>query len=213
MGYFEKQESYKSFIKILIGIVAGLIVLNLLIVKSLINVASNKTIQIQVPQFMESGEYVIGNTFANENVFKMWTKVWIQDIASFSYKDLSSRYESLYPFLDTETAFKSKSEMVKFIKFVETNFITQTFALKDIKLEKMENGYMRITAFGTIKRMIGNEADSLNGMRYSYEFITYVRNGQIYINSINTKFEGLVDVREKQKLKENKFVNFEEVIQ
>ena len=213
MGYFEKQESYKGFIKILVGIVAGLVVLNLLIVKSLINVASNKTIQIQVPQFMESGEYVIGNTFANENVFKMWTKVWVQDIASFSYKDLGDRYKSIYPFLDAETGFKSKSEMLKFIQFVESNYITQTFTLKDITVDKMENGYMKMTAHGTIKRMIGNEADTLSGMRYSYEFITYVRNGQVYINSISSKFEGLVDVREKEKLKENKFVNFEEVIQ
>lgn len=213
MGYFEKQESYKGFIKILVGIVAGLVVLNLLIVKSLINVASNKTIQIQVPQFMESGEYVIGNTFANENVFKMWTKVWVQDIASFSYKDLGDRYKSIYPFLDAETGFKSKSEMLKFIQFVESNYITQTFTLKDITVEKMDNGYMKLTAYGTIKRMIGNETDTLSGMRYSYEFITYVRNGQVYINSISSKFEGLVDVREKEKLKENKFVNFEEVIQ
>jgi hypothetical protein len=213
MGYFEKQESYKGFIKILVGIIAGLVVLNLLIVKSLINVASNKTIQIQVPQFMESGEYVIGNTFANENVFKMWTKVWVQDIATFSYKDLGDRYKSIYPFLDSETGFKSKSEMLKFIQFVESNYITQTFTLKDIKVDKMENGYMKMTAYGTIKRMIGNETDSLSGMRYSYEFITYVRNGQVYINSISSKFEGLVDVREKEKLKENKFVNFEEVIQ
>lgn len=213
MSYFEKQESYKSFIKILIGIIAGLIILNLLIVKSLINIASNKTIEIQVPQFMESGEYIIGNTFASEDVFKMWTKVWVQDIATFSYKDLRSKYEGLYPFLDTDTAFKSKSEMVKFIQFVENNFITQNFALKDIKIEKMENGFMKIKAFGTLTRMIGNEKDSLSGMKYSYEFITYVRNGQIYINSINSKFEGLADPREKEKLKENKFINFEEVIQ
>ena len=212
-SYFDKQDGYKNVIKILVGIILSLILLNLLIVKSLINVAENKTIKIQVPQFMETGDYVIGNTFANENVFKMWTKVWIKDIATFSYKDIRSRYDGLYPFLDTETAFKSKSEMLKFIDFVETNFVTQKFDLKDMTLKKLKGGYVKIVAHGSIKRSIGKEKDKLSGMRYAYEFISYVRNGQIYINSLTSSFYGLVDTREKEKLKANKFVNFDEVIQ
>jgi len=213
MSYFEKQESYKTTIKILVGIIASLVILNLLIVKSLIGVAENKTIKIQVPQFMESGDYLIGNTFANENVFKMWTRVWIQDIGTFSYKDLRQRYESIFPFLDKETAFKSKSEILKFIDFVETNFVTQKFDMKDIKFKKLQGGYVKVTAYGSIKRSIGKQKDKLNGMRYAYEFICYVRNGQIYINSITSSFYGLVDRREKDKLRSNKFVNFDEVIQ
>ncbi len=213
MGYFEKQESLKGFIKILVSIIVALLLINLLIVKSLISVASNKTINIQVPQFMETGEYVIGNTFANDNVYKMWTRVWVEDIASFSYKDLRDRYNTLYPFLDPETAFKSKSETMKFIEFVETNFVTQQFDLKDMNIKKQPNGHVKIVAYGSIKRSIGKEKDNLSGMRYAYEFDTYVRNGQIYINSISSSFYGLVDVQEKAKLKANKFVNFEEVIQ
>ena len=213
MGYFDQQEKSKGFIKILVGIIAGLIILNFLIVNALIGIAQNKTINIQVPQFLESGDYVIGNTFANENVYKMWTKVWVQEIASFSYKDLRDRYNALYPFLDPQTAYKSKSEMIKFIDFVESNFITQKFDLKDLSIKKLKGGYVKITAHGSIKRSIGKEKDRLSGMRYAYDFITYVRNGQVYINSINSSFYGLVDVREKEKLKANKFVNFEEVIQ
>lgn len=213
MGYFEKQESLKGMIKILTGIIIALILVNLLIVKSLISIASNKTINVQVPQFLESGEYVIGNTFANDNVYKMWTRVWIENIASFSYKDLRDRYNGLYPFLDPQTAFKSKSEMLKFIDFVESNFVTQKFDLKDMSIKKLKNGYVQITAYGSIKRSIGKQTDNLSGMRYAYEFVTYVRNGQVYINSISSSFYGLVDVREKEKLKANKFVNFEEVIQ
>jgi len=213
MAYFEKTENYKGFIKILVGIIVGLILLNLLIVKSLINIAENKNIRIQVPQFMESGEYVIGNTFANENVYKMWVKVWIEDIATFSYKNIRKKYKDLFPFLDPQTAFKSKSEMIKFITFVENNFISQKFKLKNIEVTKLKGGYVKITAFGTIKREIGNRKDSLNGMRYSYEFICYVRNGQIYINSITSSFYGLVDLKSKDQLRSNKFVNFDEVIQ
>jgi hypothetical protein len=213
MAYFDKIENQKSFIKILVGIIVSLILLNLLIVKSLINIAENKNIRIQVPQFMESGEYIIGNTFANENVYKMWVKVWIEDIATFSYKNIAKKYEDLYPFLDPQTAFKSKSEMLKFISFVENNFISQKFKLKNIEVTNLKGGYVKVTAFGTIKREIGNKKDSLNGMRYSYEFICYVRNGQIYINSITSSFYGLVDLKSKDKLRSNKFVNFDEVIQ
>ena len=213
MSYFSNSESYKGFIKILIGIIVGLILLNLLIVKSLINLAENKTIKIQVPQFMESGDYVIGNTFANENVYKMWVKVWTEDIASFSYKNIRTKYKDIFPFLDPQTAFKSKSEMLKFIDFIESNFILQKFKLKNIKTQKLRGGFVKVTAFGSIERIIGNKRDKLSGMRYSYEFICYVRNGQIYINSITSSFYGLVDKRSKDRLRTNKFVNFDEVIQ
>lgn len=212
-GYFDKQNSHVKFIKILIGIIVSLIIANLLIVGGLISVASNKEVRIQVPQFLENGEYFIGNTQASENVYKMWSRVWINDIANFSYKDLRKKYEGLYPFLDPQTAFQSKSELAKFIKFVEGNYVSQTFDLKTIDVSKVAGGFMKITANGTIKRAIGKEKDDLSGMRYTYEFIAYVKNGQIYINSIKSSFSGLVDVREKEKLKSNEYVNFEEVIQ
>ena len=213
MRYFEKIEGHKSFIKILLGIIGGLIIINLIIVKSLISVASNKTIVIQVPQFLESGKYIIGNTFASENVYKMWVKVWVQDIATFSYQNIREKYKNIYPFLDKQTAHKSKADLSRFIEFVETNFIQQEFKISEITSKKLPGGYIKVIAYGTITRKIGSSDDQLNGMRYAYEFITYVKNGQIYIKSIKTSFYALVDRQQKEKLKENNYVNFEDTIQ
>jgi len=211
-GYFSGIEAHKNLNKVLVGIIVGLLLINLLIVKSLIGVASNKTIQISVPQFLESGDYVIGSTFASENVYSMWVKVWTEQMANFSYKDIADKYEGIYPFLDSQTAFKSKSEIKKFIEFAQTNFITQSFKIDDIKVEKLRSGFVKITAFGHIKRKIGSRQDKLSGMRYAYEFTTYVRNGQLYINSIKTSFYGLTDKVQREKLSKNKFVNFDEVL-
>jgi len=211
-GFFSGIDAYKRINKILIGVIVGLVLLNLLIVKSLISIASNKTVQISVPQFLEEGNYIIGSTFASENVYKMWVKVWVESMANFSYKDLAEKYEGIYPFLDTQTAFKSKSEIQKFIKFVQTNYITQSFSVEDLKVEKLKGGFVKVTAFGYIKRKIGSRQDKLSGMRYAYEFITYVRNGQLYINSIKTSFYGLTDKNQRDKLTQNKFVNFDEVL-
>ena len=97
MSYFGELENTKNFIKILIGIIGILFIINLITIKSLISVSSNKTIQIQVPQFMESGEYAIGSTFASEGVHKMWVRVWIEEIASFSYQNIREKYKSIYP--------------------------------------------------------------------------------------------------------------------
>jgi len=213
IGYFDKIKKHETFIKILTGIILALIISLLLVVKSLISIASNKTIVVQVPQFMESGNYIIGNTFASESVYKMWGKVWVQDIANFSYQNIRQKYENIYPFLDQQTIYKSKAELLKFIDFVENNFVTQTFKIQDISTKKVPGGYVKIIIRGTVNRKIGGTKDRLNGMRYSYEFLTYVKNGQIYIKSIQTAFFALFDKQQRDKLKDNKFVNFDEVIQ
>lgn len=212
-GYFDSKDSYKWFIKLLFGIIGVLIIMNLITVKSLINIVENKDIRIQVPSLMKEGEYIIGNSGASLNVHEMWVRVWLGNISNFSYSNIRKGYDGVYHFLDPQTSFKNKSELLKFIDFVETNFITQDFEVKDIQSEKLENGQIKVTAYGSLKRTIGKSKDELDGIRYAYEFITYVKNGQIYINSVRSYFYGLIDVQEKNKLKENKFVNFDEVIQ
>ena len=211
--YFDKEKTYTLAIKVLAGFVISLIIVLLILVRSYINIASNKTVIVQVPQILPPGEYGIGADAASENVFAMWSRIWVQQIGSFSYKDVDGRYESLMPFIDAQTAYKSKSDILSFIKFVKANFITQEFKLNDIKVERVSGNYYKVTAFGTINRMIGQSEDQLNGMRYAYTFLCYVRNGNIYIKSINSSFFGLNDVKTQEQLKFNKFVHFEEVLQ
>lgn len=213
ISYFDQVEGNKNFIKILLVIIGVLIFVNLLIVKSLISIAENKNIRIQVPQFMESGEYVIGGTSASENVYKMWAKVWTQDVSNFSYKDIEEKYTNLYPFLDANTAHKSKSDILNFISFVKENFIQQKFSVNNVVVKTVEDGFVRITVYGNIYRKIGDSVDELNGMKYSYEYLTYVKNGQIYIKSLKTSFYSLNDKRERDKLKNNSYVNFDDLIQ
>jgi len=213
MSYFDKTESLKTFIKILSGVIVALILLNLLIFKSLISVIENKTIQIQVPQFMEAGNYVIGDSFASEKVYKMWVSIWIKNMTSFSYKNIRQKYNTIYPFLDSQTAFKSKSEIMRFADFVEKNFITQRFNLNDIKVRRASNGMTKVTAYGKVYRRIGKKKDELDGLQYSYTFTVYTRHGQIYIYSIKSSFYRVRNSKNKDKLKSNTYVNFDEAFQ
>ena len=212
-NYFQKEEWLKLLIKIQWFFVAILLVINILIARSLISIASNKNVNIQVPQFMESGDYTIGATEASENVFNMWARVWVEGIGSFSYNNIDQRIETFLPFIDSQTMYKNKSELIKFADFVKTNFITQKFSIQDIKTERISKSHYKVTAFGTINRQIGKSEDQLNGMRYAYTFVCYVRNGQIYIQSISSSFFGLTDTTDQRKLKLNKFVHFDEVLQ
>lgn len=211
--YFDREKTYTIIIKALIAVGVALFLVVLILVRAYINVASNKTVVIQVPQVLPPGQYGIGADAASENVFSMWSRIWVQQIGSFSYKDIDGKYEAIMPFIDPQTAYKSKSDIMSFIKFIKTNFITQEFKLNDIKVERVSGNYYKVTAFGTINRMIGQSADQLNGMRYAYTFLCYVRNGNIYIKSINSSFFGLNDVRTQEQLKFNKFVHFDEVLQ
>ncbi|MFL1706546.1 TraE/TraK family type IV conjugative transfer system protein [Campylobacter sp. MOP7] len=213
MSYFEKEGSLKFIIKWLIGVIAVLFIVLILVIKSLIDVASNKVVHIQVPQFMESGQYVIGATSASPEVFKMWAKVWVQSIGTFSYTNVDKQFNDIMPFLDAQTAYKNKADIMKFLEFVKTNFITQRFNVENIKVDQVAGGYFKVTAFGTINRQVGKAEDQLNGMRYSYTFLCYVRNGHIYIQSISSAFFGLNDSNARKQLKMNQFVHFDEVLQ
>jgi len=213
-SHFNKQKTKDRIITILLIIVGVQFVFNAFIAKGYINVAENKEIKIQIPQFLEAGEYIIGNTYASDNTYRAWARLWTQDIANFSYQNIREKYQNIYPFLDKDTVRESKSDLLRFIDFVEENSITQSFDISaDIKIKQLPGQYKKITVYGTIHRKIGSTHDQLNGMRYAYEYVTYVRSGQIFIKTIKTSFYSLSDKRQRDQLKENSFVNFEDNIQ
>ena len=211
--YFDNIANLKNFIKILLGIIGAMLIINLLLVKSLISLSSNKDIVLQVPQFLEKGKYYIGATFASENVYKMWSRIWIESLANFSYKDIRKKYKEVYPFLDPQTAFKNKTELLKFIDFVEQNFITQKFKITRMDTKRLQGGYVQVKVIGKLTRIIGNKEDELSGIDYIYTITAYTKNGQIYINSIKSKFGAMGAGNNKRKLKQNKYINFKKTME
>lgn len=97
-NYFEDLKNEAGKNKVLLSIIGGLIVVNLVAIKALVSVASNKTVNIQVPQFLEPGAYAIDSSAASEKVFKMWTKLWVQELGNFSYKTVREKYLLLWNF-------------------------------------------------------------------------------------------------------------------
>ncbi len=210
MGYFDQVKEGSSQNKILVGVIAGLLLVNLLEFKGLMTIAENKAVNIQVPQFMEKGTYVIGSTFASENVYKMWGKTWITDIGNYSYEDIDQKVSDIYPFLASETAFENKSKLIDFATFVKNNFVTQSYDITDIKVKKLDNDFVSIETVGTLKRHIGKREDDLSGLKYSYKLICFARNGQIWIKHMETYItEQEKDVNLQKRLDKNDFVNFD----
>lgn len=208
-NYFEDLKNQSGKNKILVGIIIALLIINLIMFKSVVNIASNKTVEIQVPTFLEQGKYVIGGTFANEKVFKMWTKLWVEELANYSYKDVRSRVNNITEFLAPETFYSNKASLYKFVDFVEKNFITQSFSPENFAIKDLQNGYYSIAWTGQLKRQIGIQEDSLSNLTYRYEFICFVRNGQIYIHSLKNDVAFQNDPAILSKLKQNEFVNFQ----
>lgn len=207
-NYFEDLKNQAGKNKVLFIIIMVMFIINLILFKGLMNVASNKTVVFQVPNYLESGEYVIGSTFANENVFKMWSKVWITELANYSYKDVREKVGHIMEFLAPETAYKNKAQLFEFIDFVEGNFITQEFKPDNYEIKELpKKGFYSIRWDGYLKREIGMKNDPLSNMKYSYEFICYVKNGQIYIHSLKTDVTSLKDT--SHILKENEFIHYD----
>jgi hypothetical protein len=205
MDYFEDMKKEVGKSKIFLIFIAVLMIINVIQFKSLLTIASNKDITIEVPPFLEAGSYKIGSTFANEKIFKMWSKVWVEEFANYSYKDIRKRVNIIMEFLAPETIFKNKQKMLEFVNFVEENFITQKFIPNNYTfMELKKKGFYSITWTGKISRKIGSQEDGLSNSNYAYEFICYVRNGQVYIYNLNTYFIG-----NKSKLKNNSYINFD----
>ena len=210
MSYFESIKKTEKQNKIFLAIIGVMLLLNLIAFKSVFSIASNKTIQIVVPQYLEGGKYTMGSTFASRNVYKMWAKIWIQDLANFSYKDINKKYEEIYPFLSPTTAMDTKAKMINLIKYVQMNFITQTYDIKDIYVSK-KGSFTRIEIKGVLSRKIGLKTDPLSNTDYAYVIYTYIKNGQIFIQNIKSYVLNIKDASIERKLKDNKYVNFESV--
>jgi len=210
-SFFDKEKENKKIIWILTGIIVFLLLIILFAFKAYINVAQNKTIFITVPQTMDSGKYIIGNTQSSPSVYKMWVKVWMEEIGNFSYKDVDKRIANIYPFLDPITAMDSKAKLQKFINFIKQNYISQRFVLNRIQFKRLPEGYVEVVAIGKVYRKIGLKKDPLSGLVYKYKFILYTKNGSIWIKSLDVqmaKDKKDFDFNAKKQLKNNHYVNF-----
>lgn len=212
MGYFDKTKKQGTTINILLSIIGILILLNLLAFKMVANIAENKTINIQVPAFMDSGDYVIGNTRATDNVYKMWGRIWMDQLANYSYKDIDQRIKYIEPFLATSTMFKNKAKLKELSAFVRQNFLTQEFKTTDISIKKLSKGFVKIIAKGTIYRTVGLKKDKINGIPYTYEIVAFTRNGQVYIKNVKSFITTVRDSSIERKLKNNPYVDFDNII-
>lgn len=210
-NYFEDLKNQAGKNKVLLTVIGGLLVVNLVAIKSLVAVSSNKTVNIQVPQLMEPGSYMIDSTTASEKVFKMWTKLWVQELSNFSYKDVRVKITNVMDYLDPATAFKNKAELISFIEFVETNYITQSFQINPatFRFTDLKNGYYKISWAGDLKREIGMEVDKLSNLEYKYSFICFVKNGQIFIKNMTMDLNRPGDPAIKKVLEENTYINYE----
>ena len=209
-SFFDKEKENTKTIWILTSIIIFLLFIILFAFKAYINIAQNKTIVVTVPGQMEKGKYFIGNTVSSPNVYKMWTKVWTNGIANFSYKNIDKKMAQIYPFLDPITTIDSRAKLAKFINFVKTNYITQRFVLNKINYKRLPHNYAEITAIGKVYRKIGLKDDPLSGLVYKYRYLVYTRNGSVWIKSIDVdiaKDKKYFDFNDKKTLKSNQYIH------
>jgi len=211
-SYFESNTNQGIIIKILIGIVGVMFLLNIVAFKLVANIAENKTINIQVPQYMDSGNYVIGNRGASENIYKMWGQIWFDQLTNFSYKNIDEKIKYIEPFLDNQTIFKNKTSLTELATSIKANFITQKFNIHKYEIIRLKKGYVKIKASGKLYRHIGLRKDKLNGIPFVYTIISYTKNGQVYIKNLDSYIQKGRDLALEKRLKSNPYVNFDEVI-
>lgn len=212
MSYFEKTKNTDGQVKILVAIVIVLILLNVVAFKMVANIAENKTIQINVPSYLDDGKYVIGSDESTKNVYMMWGRVWFDQISNFSYKNVEERLKFIEPFLSRKTMFESKAQLDSLVRNVKENFITQTFEIKDYSVERLKKGYVEIKATGQLHRKVGLRQDELSGIDFGYSIIAYTKHGNVLIKSIKSFVDNTNDSKTRKLLKDNQYIDFEKFL-
>jgi len=212
LSYFEKTKNTDGQVKILVGIVIVLILLNVVAFKMVANIAENKTIQINVPSYLDDGKYIIGSDQSTKNVYKMWGRVWFEQISNFSYKNVEERLAFIEPFLDKKTMFQSKSQLDSLVRNVKENFITQTFEIKDYTVDRLKKGYVEIKATGKLYRKVGLRQDELSGINFGYSIIAYTKHGNVLIKSIKSFVDNTNDSKTRRMLEDNKYIDFDKFL-
>jgi len=213
MSYFEGVKNQAVVLKVLIGVIAAMFLLNLVAFKMVANIAENKTVKIQVPQYMDSGSYVIGANGASDNIYKMWGRIWFEQLTNFSYKNIDEKIKYIEPFLNKQTIFKNKSDLKEMAQDIKTNFITQKFKISKYEIKRLKKGYVEIKAKGKLYKRVGLRKDKLNGIPFEYKIIAYTKNGQVYIKSLDSYIIKIKDTDVEKKLEKNPYVNFDEIIE
>jgi len=209
--HLDAKETLRRQNTILLVIIGAMLVINAYLFKTIISMSDQAIVEIQVPQILEPGKYVIGSDNASDLVYKTWGKIWVDLLSNYSYEDVRDRANAFIDYLDPKTAFKNKKKLADFVNFVEENFVSQSFQIKGIKVQRLRGtNKVKILAYGKALRKIGDKTDPLSGL-FEYEVIAHTFNGQPYIDS----FKMLVpSKKEKTKArKDNKYVNFKSGVQ
>jgi len=212
LGFFDKKNESSGATKILLGLLLLNTVANVFMFKSVIKVSENMNVIVSVPPSLDVGKYYIGSNTASKNVYQVWSRVWFNEIATFSYKNIRKKIEFIEPFLDRDTLFESKAELDEMVLSVEKNFITQKFEIADYSTKRLDKKYVEITARGTLYRKIGLKQDELNGIPYKYTIIAYSKHGSVYIKNLSSFVDKTNVSTTKKILKSNKYLNFDKFI-
>jgi len=199
--------------KIYLSIIAGLLVANLGLGKGLIMTASNKDIRIEIPPYSEPGVYVLSDTTASDSSYRMWAKMFTTEIANYSKDNIKEKITGLMQFLRPEKSVENKAKLFKTIEFVENNYVTQEFKIKEVRINRDPSNKSMVTVnvFGTLTRSIGLTKDPLSGSDYSYNYKLIVKNGQMLIDDMWVELVGYgKDQTLTKNIDANKYVHFDQ---
>jgi len=210
--FFEREKNQAATMKVLLGVIVALLLMLLVAFKMVVDIAGNKEITISVPQYIDPGDYVIGTHRSSDNVYKMWGRVWLQELTNFNYKNIDEKIKFIAPFLTDKTVFKNKASLKELVQTIKENFVSQKFKIEKYRIKHLKKGYVKIIADGKLYRTVGLRKDKLNGVPFRYEIIAYTRNGQVYIKSLDSYIKQASEGDNRRKLEKNPYVNFDDII-
>jgi len=209
--YSSEKKNLQKILTVSLSLNAGLIVVLIFFAISFASVLSNRDVSIIIPPGThEDLSLSFGSTRVNRPVFNLYADYLSRGFGNFNYENVDKVFDNLLEYADGSVKHQMHSILANKAKIVKDNFVTQTFRLQRVELDRDARGTLA-KCYGYATRKVGKQIQFENiPYLLTFWFKSYRGNAAIVgmRSEINKNSFGGEKLKVDQYETDNKYINF-----
>lgn len=179
---------------------------------SFASVINNRDVSVVIPPGThEDLSLSFGSTRVNRPVFELYSDYLARGFGNFNYENVSNVFDNLIEYADGSVKHQMRSILAQKAKLTKENFVTQTFELQRVELDRDSRGTLA-RCFGYATRKVGKKVQ-FERLPYMFTFWFKSYRGNVTIVGMSSDINKAPE-KAGEKLKvdtyeqDNKYINF-----
>lgn len=179
---------------------------------SFASVMNNRDVSVIIPPGTHDDlSLSFGSTRVNRPVFELYSDFLSRGFGNFNYENVDKVFDKLLQYSDGSVKHQMHSALAQRAKVVKDNFVTQTFKLQRVELDRDSRGTLA-RCFGYATRKVGKKTQ-FEELPYLMTFWFKSYRGNVTIIGMSSSINRTPDKKsEKLKVdtyeKDNRYINF-----